>query len=173
MIYSIIVIIFGVIVFILLCLLFFVNRLSLFRGEVENHSAIILSYIEERVTLFENISSFLIGKVRHEDEFVREVEDKLKSLRGIKKINESILLLKNTEDVLVKFFKLEDVYSFLKDDEEFISFKEQYQEHIDRIDYTMDHFDQVVRKYNDYKSGKLISILSKMLNYPDYDCYYD
>ena len=116
--YIIITIIFGIITMCILCLLFFINRLSLLKSEIEKSFIPIKEYIEERTTLLDKISSFISKNLEHEEELIKNIENAKKILKNIKNAEEGIPHLKKTEEIFSKFKNLNKIYKKLINNKE-------------------------------------------------------
>ena len=169
--YTIIILIFGIITMIILCLLFFINEISLLAKEIEKQFEPIKEYIEQRIKLLDKISSFITKNLEHEEELLKEIETAKQELSNIKNASDGINTLKNTEQVLIKSTQLEQVYKKIINNKEYKELIEEYKENNNRINYAIDNYDRKVRKYNNYKEKKIIIILNKIFNFPNYSYY--
>ncbi len=169
--YVVIVIIFGIIALILLCLLFFINRLSILGKMVEDCFLSVESYIEQRAFIFEDMSSFLSKKLTQEQSLSKKIDSVRKSLLDVHGAIEGIDVLKKSDSVFSKFIHLDSLYDDLKNDKDYLKLKNSYQENQDRINYSIDSYDEGVSIYNKYKEKWLISFLSKVLRFPEYSYY--
>ena len=169
--YIIIVIIFGLITMGLLCLLYFINNLSLLKNKVERSFIPIKSYIEERSTLLDKMSSFLSNNLEHEEELKKQLETTKTNLNNVNNAVNGILVLKNTEEVFTKFNHLDKIYKNLTRNKEYSELKKEYEENENRINYTIDNYNKEAKKYNNYKKKKIVLSLSKLLHFPEYSYY--
>ena len=160
--YVVIVLIFGVITLVLFILLFFVNRMFLLRNRIEDSFIPIKDYLQERVNILDSMIAFLVKYLKYEEEF---------KIEGVEGALDGVVLLKDTEGVLVKFVGLGDIYSKIRKNKEYLSLIEQYQENRDRINYAIDSYNKGVRDYNNYRKLKIISFLDKIFHFPVYIYY--
>lgn len=169
--YVVIVLIFGVITLVLFILLFFVNRMFLLRNRIEDSFIPIKDYLQERVNILDSMIAFLVKYLKYEEEFKIEMKNERDLLEGVEGALDGVVLLKDTEGVLVKFVGLGDIYSKIRKNKEYLSLIEQYQENRDRINYAIDSYNKGVRDYNNYRKLKIISFLDKIFHFPVYIYY--
>ena len=169
--YIIIVIIFGIIALILISLLFFINRLSILSNKIEFAFKPIKTYIEERNDILDKMKEFITNNLEHEEEFLKEIDKAKETLETTRKAIEGIPNLKKTEKVFIKFNKLDEIYPKLKNNKEYKTLTESYNNNQDRINYGINNYDEGVKKYNNYKEKKIVSTLSILFHFPNYIYY--
>lgn len=169
--YSVISFIFGFLILVALIILFFVNQIIFYRNMVEKKFNAVLVGLEARVGLIENMVKFINDNL--------EAETILQ--KKLLKMNEAIKLLidgsrdlrefKKLEKNFVHFTELEETYSFLENNKKYLSLKEECLLNKNRVDYSIEGYDEGVSRYNNYKSKKHISILSNVFRFQNYDYY--
>ena len=170
--YVVIVILFGVVILLLLGGLFFVNRLTLLKLDVETCFGTMKEFAIERANIFEEMSSFLEKNYDKEEVFIQKIKKNISSLNAIKMAGDGVSILKKTDEIYQQFLKLETIYSRLKKNEEYLGLIKKYEENRDRNQYAALAYDKGVEVYNHYRENTIIDKVSKLLHFPDYD-YYD
>ena len=168
--YTIIVLIFGIIIMILLSLLSFVNKVSLYTKLVEKNFEEIKELVEERINILEDIEKWINHNLEHEDVLSKEIKNTKDTLKKIQTSTDNLTILKNNE-IVDKFMKLDEIYPKIKKNEEYIDLKNRYITNQENISYAANAYDEGVKNYNNYKEKKIVSYLNKLLRFPNYTYY--
>lgn len=169
--YIIIIFIFGIFTLGILCLLFFINRLSLLKRRVNNNYQAISNYFKERSNLMKEMISFIQKNLEHELSYIKKLETAIEIMENAKNTDGELKKIKRTKEQAYHFLELEKTYSFLKKNEEYLKLKEQVELNEERLVYATEDYDKGVQYYNDYKETKIINFLGKFLRFPNYDYY--
>ena len=169
--YIIIILIFGIITLLLLCLLFFINRLTLIGMQVENKFIPIKEQIEERINILEQFSKYITNNFKYEKDLIKEIQKNKESLIQITKASNGLDNLYISEDLFKKLLTLDETYPKIKNNKDYLELVEKYNETKNKIDYSKEDYNKEVQKYNHYKENKIISTLDKIIHFPNYDDY--
>ena len=169
--YTVIVIIFGVLILGVLTLLFFINRLLLFKREIENRFSSVQTYLDERVQLLERMSDFIQKNLEHEEVLLKDLEKKKKMLEQVRRCEEGVLATRESDKFLRNFKRLSQVYSFLDNNEEYQELINEISVNEERIVYAFQGYDEGVKSYNRYRENLFILRLSKVFRFSDYEYY--
>ena len=169
--YIVIVVAFGLVILLVLCLLFFVNRLTLMKLEVENQFSSIKDYAKERASIYEKIVVFLKEKYPKEEVFIKRIEKSIHNLNHIEMASDGIPTLKESHSIFLQYQKLVEFYQELKKDKTYLELKKEYEENVDRIQYASVSYDKGVENYNSYRENGIVSKIGDVLHFPVYDYY--
>ena len=171
--YTIIIIIFGLLILLALVILFFINRLLSYKNRVEHSFKSVSDYLEDRILFIDEASGFIQRNLEHEEEFIQKLNE-------IKLIINQYLDGKNKDDfkkfrkqekIFLEIVGLDEIYDTLKDNKEYQKLKKNILLNQERILYALDNYDRGVEDYNNYQQNKWIAILAKIFRFPKYDCY--
>ena len=166
-----IVLIFGLIVFLVLFIFSFVNRLEFYKHKVIDKFSGIKIMIEERVEIIDTLYKYIRDNCPHEDNLIRELENLTTSFRNTDKINELLVLISKSRDILHDATKLDNTYDYLKDSKEYLGFKNMIKDNDGKLLFASSVYNEKVSDYNNFKNNKYISILSKIFRFPSYNYY--
>lgn len=166
-----IVIIFGLIILIMLIILYFINQLLNQKKKVEDDFLTVSNYFNERVELIQKLINFIKDNLKHEEEFIKQLENSIIELNNLTLKDDYLKKIKDAEMFVMKFTTLDEVYSFLEKEEKYMELKQEVFDNQGRIDYAMAGYDGKVENYNNYKNKKYFKILSILLKLPNYDYY--
>lgn len=166
-----IILIFGLIAFILLFILNFINRLIFYKNKIIDKFKSIKTLIEERVKIIDNIKEHLEKNCPHEDNIIKDLSNLTTSFKNTDNINELIDLINKSKKILDTSTTLEGTYNKLENDKEYQEFKNIIKDNDDKIEYSASVYNETLDEYNNYKNNKYISILNKLLKIPDYNYY--
>ena len=169
--YIVIVILFGIITLLVLCLLFFINRVYLHAGNVERYYEPIKDYLEERKNIFKKTNNFISNNLEHEKTLNQKIDRIVNLTITETNPSEVIKVLKKTDELLDIYTKLDKTYPKLKNNKEFNTLKKELEENIDKINYAKDKYNEEVTSYNKFKSSKLIAFLNKFLKFKEFTYY--
>lgn len=170
--YNVIIIIFTIITFLMLFVVFLVNRVLNVRNKVDAAYSGVLKYINERCTLFMRMSSFIEENIENEDKLVKNMKKAIEDLNDGVNLNiHNLKELKKTNKLLTKFCDLINIYPKINKNEIYNLLVKESDTNIDRIDYAVDTYDKLAHEYNEFKSTKVNKIISVVLNLKDYDYY--
>ena len=170
-IYTIIVIIFGIIALLALSIIFFINRTYIYKNHIEKSFEPIKEYLNERIEITKKMNTFIKNNLEHEKSLNKKLEKVIDSLNSITSASNGIPILKKTEETTDTFIHLEEIYKKLKDNKEYSQIKKEYQDNIDRINYAKDKYNDSITNYNNYKEKKLLVIINKILKFPEFTYY--
>lgn len=172
--YSIIILIFGLLIFSILIVIFLVNQLLLKRKKVELQFETIIKILKTKMELIDKMVAFINDNLEHEEVFVRELKRTKSALEEINiSSKENIKTIKKSEKTLAKFNQLATVYPFLKSKATYNDLTEAYALIQNRITYAMDSYDRAAKTYNAYLSTKINMALSKTFKIDGYSYYND
>lgn len=169
--YTVIVIIFGILILLFLIVLFFLNRLILFQNRIKKTFSTTKVYLEEKTILIDKISYFIKNNLKHEDNLVKKMEQIKKELNNINICKEGIQSIKNAEKLYQELQGLNKVYPTLKKNQEYQILTKELLTNQERIIYSMDEYNKGVMNYNQYRKQPLIHFLSKVFRFPSYPDY--
>lgn len=170
-IYNIIVLVFGLISFLLLILLYFVNRILQHKVKINNAFSSVKFLLDRKSKIIDTMLDFLTKNYPEEKTLAKTLKDAKSNLEGIKNNKEGIITIKKIDKDLLKFNNLENTYKVLSKNKAFITIKNSLARNKEELVYALDSYDVEVIKYNNYKGHKLIKVLSKILLIPEYSCY--
>lgn len=169
--YTVIVVVFGVIILILLVVVFFINRLSIYNNKVKSSLVTVSSHLEARMELISQMISFINNNLEHEKSYVTQLKYVDKYIKEFLGKTPDFKAFNKSEKEFLIFSNLEDSYSFLKKNKEYIELKEEVLANQERLVYALDSYDKGVLDYNNYRSNKFILFISRVFGFPKYDCY--
>lgn len=169
--YSIIVLIFGIISFILLILVYFVNRIIFYKTRINNSFLTIRELLDDRVDLVDEMLEFVKDNLEYEKSYYKRLLQAKEVLVTIKNNKEGISDYKRTVEVIASFSKLDNTYKKLAKNKDYLKIVENISRNNDKLIYAMDSYDKGVIDYNNYRVNKLIFFLSKICGIPEYGCY--
>lgn len=169
---TVLIIIFGLIIFSGLIILFFVNNLLLKREKVEFQFKSVIKYLSDRVDLLDRISSFVEENTKNEEKYITNLNSTSTNLTKIDKINKDNLKeIKTSLKLLQKFTKLTDIYPNLNKNEIYKVLVDKINLNEDRINYSIESYNKEVKIYNELKQTKINSFISKIFKISDYEYY--
>lgn len=169
--YSIIVLIFGLLIIIALIVVFFLNRLIGYQNKVKDLFATILEYLDARMKLIDEMIKFISSELNYEENFIKKLEQTKVSIQNLFQNSNSLKEFKKYEKEFLSFLTLEKVYPSLKKNKEYLALKQEIELNQERVVYAMDSYDKGVMDYNDYQKKKLIRFLARVFHFPKYDYY--
>jgi len=170
--YTILIIIFGIIIFLILGLLYLINNILIKRQKVDFQFTTIIKILKERVILLEKIHDFLNKNTENEKKYLKEITNSIIELNKIERsTKENIKLIHQSNQILNKFTKLNEVYPQLNKNKKYNEFLEQVQLNHQRLNYAFDIYDKEVTIYMKQTQTKINSIISKIFKIKDYEHY--
>ena len=169
--YSIIVLIFGLLIIIALIVVFFLNRLIGYQNKVKDLFATILEYLDARMKLIDEMIKFISSELNYEENFIKKLEQTKVSIQNLFQNSNSLKEFKKYEKEFLSFLTLEKVYPSLKKNKKYLALKQEIELNQERVVYAMDSYDKGVMNYNDYQKKKLIRFLARVFHFPKYDYY--
>ena len=169
--YTIIIIIFGIITFLLICLLYFLNQLMIYKNKVEFQFKSINSHMEEVISLLDSFSLWLESNYSEEKDLLKKIHKFCFQFKEEKDVMAKLSFVDEMDKLVKGIYKLEKVYPKILKENEYLSFKEEYENHKSEIMYAIDLFNQGVEDYNRYKKKRIVSMLNAIVHYPDYVLY--
>ena len=169
--YSIIVLIFGLLILIALIVVFFLNRLIGYQNKVKDLFATILEYLDARMKLIDEMIKFISSELNYEENFIKKLEQTKVSIQNLFQNSNSLKEFKKYEKEFLSFLTLEKVYPSLKKNKKYLALKQEIELNQERVVYAMDSYDKGVMDYNDYQKKKLIRFLARVFHFPKYDYY--
>ena len=168
--YIFIIVFFGVFAFLIFCLLFFVNRLTFMKLDVLEDFVHVREFIDERISLFKSMKSFLENDYEQESEFIEKLNDVIQTL-SVVSAQKWESDFKESDELFLKFSQLDKIYPKIKKKSEFQSIIDGYHHNVDQVNYIVDAYDKGVKKYNDYRNNKYLSNIFRLFKFPIYDLY--
>lgn len=168
---TIIILIFGIIILLMLFLLYFINRLIVYKNRVIKQFSVVSGYLKENANLIENLNEYIKNNLEHEEVFMKKLSDAKEVFESTNLTNYNFNKLKQAEKNLLEFTMLEDVYPFLKKKDDYLNFKESIIQNKERIIYAFDSYDREVMHYNNYREKKLVDKIAKIFRFSEYDYY--
>ena len=168
--YTILIIIFTIVILFLLFMVSLVNNLLLKRNRVEFQLNSVIEYLEDRVMLLNRILNYVEKNASNEEKYILDIKKSIEVLNKIK-TNSSIKDIKDTDKIIKKFVNLVEVYPKLKKYNEYQKINEEINLNNERISYVMESYDKEAVKYNKIKSKKINTIISKFFKIKDYEYY--
>lgn len=168
---TIIILIFGVIILLLLIGLFFINELIHYKKKVENSFTIIKDILNSNSKLIEEIVVWIKDNLEHEEEFIKKLNDANTIIKEISFRNINFSQVEKALKIILKFTNLEEIYSFLKKDKQYLALKKEILKNQNRFSYAIDGYNKEVECYDNYRNQKFISSLNKLLRFPKYNYY--
>ena len=166
--YIIIVIIFSILTMLLLMVLYFVNRLYIYKNRIDHAYEVVDELMDDRLGYVGRFSSFIENELDTENNLVKRLN---KLVDEYDSKNKDIKFVKKTGKYLDELKVLYKVYPKLKDKYLYQTLSKGIDINQERLEYAMDTYDKEVKRYNDYVSNKYISMLKQLLKFPDYDYY--
>ena len=169
--YTIIVIIFGVIILSILVLLYFYNKIIIQKTRILKKYNNVKGYIlEERNAILE-MASFIKNNLEHEQDYISTLKKTVEVLDNLKNTDGELKQLKQAQNTYRDFSKLDNVYSSLKKNKEYITLKEKANTIEERLKYSFDDYNKEVKKYNNLDKEKIYDLIKKIARFPKYDTY--
>lgn len=169
--YTIIVIIFGVIILSILILLYFYNKITIQKTRILKKYNNVKGYIlEERNAILEMVT-FIKNNLEHEQDYISTLKKTVEVLDNLKNTDGELKQLKQAQNTYRDFSKLDNVYSSLKKNKEYITLKEKANTIEERLKYSFDDYNKEVKKYNNLDKEKIYDLIKKIARFPKYDTY--
>lgn len=169
--YTIIVLVFGFIILVSLIILFFINRLINYKRRIQNSLFTVLECLEIRIQLISKMTELIEKKLENEKSYLLKLKNVEKYINEFLNKNYSFKNFKKNEFDFLHYTTLDKTYSFLKKNEEYINLKNNALSNQDKLIYALDIYDKRVVEYNNYRSKKIVLLISKLFRFPKYDCY--
>jgi len=170
--YTILIIIFGIIIFLILGLLYLINNILIKRKKVDFQFTTIIKILNERIVLLGEMNDFIKKHTENEKKYLKEISEVITELNKIKdSTKENITIIKKSNQILEKFIKLREVYPQLSKNKSYNSLLENIELNNQRINYAFDLYDKEVTIYIEQKQTKINSIISKIFRIKDYEYY--
>lgn len=169
--YTIIVIIFGIIILSILILLYFYNKITIQKTRILKKYNNVKGYIlEERNAILEMVT-FIKNNLEHEQDYISTLKKTVEVLDNLKNTDGELKQLKQAQNTYRDFSKLDNVYSSLKKNKEYITLKEKANTIEERLKYSFDDYNKEVKKYNNLDKEKIYDLIKKIARFPKYDTY--
>lgn len=169
--YTIIVIIFGIIILSILILLYFYNKITIQKTRILKKYNNVKGYIlEERNAILEMVT-FIKNNLEHEQDYISTLKKTVEVLDNLKNTDGELKQLKQAQNTYRDFSKLDNVYSSLKKNKEYITLKEKANTIEERLKYSFDDYNKEVKKYNNLDKEKIYALIKKIARFPKYDTY--
>lgn len=169
--YTIIVLIFGIIILSILVLLYFYNKITIQKTRILKKYNNVKGYIlEERNAILEMVT-FIKNNLEHEQDYISTLKKTVEVLDNLKNTDGELKQLKQAQNTYRDFSKLDNVYSSLKKNKEYITLKEKANTIEERLKYSFDDYNKEVKKYNNLDKEKIYDLIKKIARFPKYDTY--
>ena len=169
--YTIIVVIFGVLILFLFIGIYFINRILQYKIKIDNSFAAIKENLDKRVDIVSDMIDFLNANLEYEKSYQKRLIKTKELLLTIKNNKDGVETYKKTEEDIMVFVSLENTYKNLAKNKEYSLIKMAILNNKEKLVYAMDSYDKGVISYNNYRENKFIYLLSKLCRIPEYDCY--
>ena len=169
--YSVIILVFAVILLGVFVVLYFVNRLVQYRNRIEISFVSVKEILDDRSNIVLNMIEFLDKNLEHEKSYRKKLEKSRDLIMEAHNNKDGILMIKKAEKDIFSFVNLDNTYSNLVKNKEYLKIKEEVLHNKERLCYAMDSYDKGVISYNNYKENKFVNFLSKLFRFSVYDCY--
>lgn len=170
--YTILIILFGIIICLVLVVLYLVNNILLKKQKVDFQFTTIVNTLQERTLLLERIYEFIKNNTENEKKYLKEINESKDELNKIKNsTKENIKLIKQSNQVLEKFTKLKEIYKQLSKNKIYTSLVNEIDLNSQRVNYAFETYDKEVTRYNQQKHTKINSIISNIFCLKDYEHY--
>jgi len=169
--YSIIVMIFGGCVFVLLVLLYFVNRILQYKLRIDNSFRAIKDIMDDRCNIVDDMLLFLSNNLELEKSYYKTLVSIKKKLESFDNNKDGVVIYKDTDEGIMNFCLLENTYKYLIKNKDYLNIKDSIISNRDKMLYAIDTYDKGVINYNDYKGKGINKFIGRLCNFSDYDCY--
>ena len=169
--YTIIILIFGLLITFLLICLYFINQILQYKIKIDNSFIAVEELLVNLDDYLEEILEFLKRNKENERTLFLELSKAKDLIKTVKNNVEGINTIKKIEAKLELFYMLENTYKSFNKNKEYLKLKEKLLKFKDKLIYAMDIYDKGVIEYNNYTKKKYIYILSRILNFKEYNCY--
>lgn len=133
--------------------------------------ATVTSLLEERRVLLEKMIHYIEKNLSHEEVLIKKITKHVEEIKQVKKINDSLLLVKAGEKLLNELEGLDQVYGNLKNNQEYQEWKDESKRNQERMQYAFISYDEMVKNYNVYRENPFLFRFSKICRFPDYRYY--
>ncbi len=164
----IIILIFGVLTLLLLIILYYINKLIIYKNKVDNAYQAVEDIMEHRMDTMDRFINLIDTELETESSLVNRLE-KLQKEYDVRK--KDMKYIKKTNKYLTELKALDKVYPKLKNKDLYKLLSSEMDTNQERIDYAMDTYDKEVAAYNNYISNEYIAKLKELFKFPDYDYY--
>ena len=168
---TIIIFLFGFVIFISLIILYFYNHLLLLKKQVlKKYEAVsfCLTTMQEKMS---DIITFIEKNLEHEEDYIRKLSNIQKKLSKISNTDGGLKELKRMEKEYLKFTELDTIYPFLKKNNTYLELKKFILLYQTRVEYALDIYNEGVNNYNRYQKNEFVKKINKLFSFPNYDYY--
>lgn len=170
--YTILIITFGIIIFLVLGVLYLINNILLKKKKVDFQFGTIIKIINDRIILLEEIFDFIKKDNDNEKKYLKEIKEISIELNEIKiGAKENLNKIKESNKILEKFVNLKNIYPQFAKNKIYNELLEKIELNNQRINYAFDIYDKEVAIYNQQKQTKINLIISKIFKIKDYEYY--
>lgn len=148
------------------------GKLTMKKNKIEDKYNYINKYLEERINLILRIINLLEPSTYHEENLTTELEKLTKEITKEKNINNSLKLISKSNKLITKALTLEKIYKELATNQNYNLIKEEFANNQSQITYAIEIYNEEVNKYEEYRKKPVIKHISKLLNFKDYETYY-
>lgn len=148
------------------------NKLVFYRDRLFKKFDSVDGLIGERVVIMNNIISVILDNNLHEDDIIRDINKVIDDINNYEDINDRLLLVKSSADIINRAFSLSKVYDKLKRVDRFNLDKNEFFSNTNEINYAGAIYNEEVLKYNNCKNALFGNFVFKLFRFREYD-YYD
>lgn len=164
-----IVLIFAIIMVLGLIIIGVYNKLIFLRKRVLDKFDAINEGLNERINIIKNIIEIINDY--HEERLVMDLNNLIKEINEESIINNLLLLISKSDDLIKKALSLDSIYPELKGDKNYSKIRENFKNNQYKIMYSIEIYNEEVEVYNNYKNNTGVNIVSKVFRFKDYNYY--
>ncbi len=169
--YTIIVVIFGILILGALIVLYYYNRLAILKNQVLKQYEGVLYYLEVEKCVVADMIHFIEENLEHEEDYIKKLQNFSERITSLKNIDGELQQFKKNLKVYLRFGELDQVYDFLTKNPAYLKIKESMMLNQERLVYALDSYDKGVKYYNDDQGNRLIQMIRKVFRFPRFDFY--
>lgn len=167
----IIVVVFAIITLVGIIVIGLYTRLSFKREKILDKFNSINKFLEERSNLILRVIAILEMPPYHEETLIMELEKLSEKIDKETTVDNALSLIEKSNKMLKKALSLENIYKELKGNTNYNLIADDFENNQSKIIYAIEIYNEEVDNYNDYRTNKLINIISKIFRFKDYEKY--
>lgn len=166
-----IIIFFAILILLGIVIISFYNRLLFKKNKVIDKFDAINDCLNKRIDIINQVITILSNDKYHEDSLMLELRKVSDKINKENIINNLLLLISKSDDVLKKALTLEKIYPGLGNNKEYLKLVDVFKNNQYQLMYAIEIYNEEVEVYNNYKNKAGIRLISKIFKLPDYDYY--
>lgn len=167
----IIILIFGILIFLGIIVIIFYTRLCFRRDKVLDKFDSVYDTLHERIEIIESIINIIQEENYPEERIKINLNNLSKELKQENNNNNLILLIDKSNKIIEEALSLETAYPLLRNNKKYLEIKKDFNNNKFKIMYSIEIYNEEVEVYNSYKSKLGINLISQVLKFPDYSYY--